>query len=466
MGLRVYGEWERDELYFKFPVLEGAYSRRTAEAWFVNLLRRLGPFWAGFEAFRVDPDYGGGYDSRRGGVVLYTDRAGLSEDQAMLAEYPLVDDNDDNDRYSDDNIKDFPGSGEIESGVFPGLDEDHDNVPDDDRNLNGVPDYQEPFLLYYSDPQDFVYGVDMNNNGVIDRRENDDLPDYPYRRDTRGFHAFLSWNPTRNFDLTLGWYRVEQIAGGGRAVSRYARFSFGYRFPRLGEVEVYHDSKRVEDTIPDPVYVYKPGRNNDPTNPPDPDPLLMEDSWVHTSFVRASFTGVPGLRVSLSMKGVWNLQMDEHDLIRSLAAVQRADYELKLGRLTLRPMLKVMEKQVKRRSRPRPQESWTQFAPILRADVKLTDRTALRLGWQGVRLPVESLRNVLAFRYRDGVDPSSSYSSTDFVLMVSNRTDYMGYKIVSDVGVQFRSEEYEEELVARTRNARFTRFFVNVVVGY
>ena len=151
-------------------MLRGQRDQQRAAAWYVHALKDVGRWEVGGEVFRLGPRYGGGYDSRRGGVRLYTDLGGESQDQQMLSEFPLVDDNDDNDRYADDNLRDYPNGSETESGVFPGLDEDNDNIPDDDKNANGIPDFEEPFLLYYSDPQEFVYGIDLNNNGVIDER--------------------------------------------------------------------------------------------------------------------------------------------------------------------------------------------------------------------------------------------------------------------------------------------------------
>lgn len=44
-------------------------------------------------------------------------------------------------------VRYYPNGGEAEPQVFPGLDEDHYNVPGDDRNGNGLADYEEPFLL-------------------------------------------------------------------------------------------------------------------------------------------------------------------------------------------------------------------------------------------------------------------------------------------------------------------------------
>ena len=132
-----------------------------------------------------------------------------------------MDDNDDNDRYADDHQDDFADALALEAGVYPGLDEDDDNIPDDDRNANGVPDFEEPFLLYFSDPQEFVYGLDMNNNGVIDVRENDDKPDYPYDRDRRGQHYTAALQPVAGLEIGAGHYRMRAITSGARAFSSY-----------------------------------------------------------------------------------------------------------------------------------------------------------------------------------------------------------------------------------------------------
>ena len=284
VGLRVRGEIAANTLYRKFPVIGGHNDDTRSHAWYLNLLRTLPRFHrlqVGAEFFHIGPEYGGGYDSRRGGVVLWSGKAD------RVAEFPLVDDNDDGDRYPDDNVKDFFGGTAKEAGVFPGLDEDNDNIPDNDRNANGIPDYEEPFLLYDSDPQEFVYGLDMNNNGVIDARENDDKPEYPYDRDREGKHFTAAVRPLPGLELAAGYYRLVAITAGGRALSTYLRAVYKYSQPEHFTLDLNHDSKRVKDTIPDPVYVFHPGRIPEPLEPlgmPDPDPLLQQNSRVHTSF--------------------------------------------------------------------------------------------------------------------------------------------------------------------------------------
>ena len=63
--------------------------------------------------------------------------------------------------------------------VFPGYDENSDFISDFNQNDNTLPDYDEPFVRYGVDAPEFLFGVDMNNNGIIDRFENDNLADLP-----------------------------------------------------------------------------------------------------------------------------------------------------------------------------------------------------------------------------------------------------------------------------------------------
>ena len=107
------------------------------------------------------------YDSEREGIV------------------ELVEDNDDQDRFPDTVRFDWLQG---DSQVFPGWDQNNDFVPDINQNdnfvrSNAVPDYEEPFLRFHSDRPEFLFGMDMNNNFWIDQYENDEEPDYPYRRE-------------------------------------------------------------------------------------------------------------------------------------------------------------------------------------------------------------------------------------------------------------------------------------------
>lgn len=89
-----------------------------------------------------------------------------------------------------------------------------------DRNINGIPDYLEDFLLYSSDPPAFELGNDLNNNGIPDWEDDDILPDYGYSvgyvitsdgivtQGIRGLRLNLRWfpplsNTTIDFGATI-----------------------------------------------------------------------------------------------------------------------------------------------------------------------------------------------------------------------------------------------------------------------
>ena len=114
-----------------------------------------------------------------------------------------------------------------DNAVFPGLDENNDFISDFNQNdtedrENFVPDYEEPFLRYHSDRPEFLFGIDMNNNGWIDRFENDEEPDYPYGRDLRGRNLYAGVMISPEAKLTVGWLDEELISGDGRNRSAYS----------------------------------------------------------------------------------------------------------------------------------------------------------------------------------------------------------------------------------------------------
>ena len=428
IGLKARGEIAMNHLYRKFPVLNGHNDDVRTRAWYLNVLKTFPQFnqlRVGGEWFYSGAQFGGGYDSRRGGVVLYS---GALYSRRALAEYPLVDDNDDGDRYSDDNRNDFFGSGARESGVFPGLDEDNDNIPDNDRNANGIPDFEEPFLLYFADPQEFVYGLDMNNNGVIDSREDDAKADYPYDRGRKGRHLTADLPLAPGLSTGLGYYSMKAMAEGSRAVSKYLRAAYSYADPKRFTIHLNHDSKRVNDSIPDPVYIFDPTGRRTPLYPPDPDPLLQRDSWVHTSFAGVRYAGFAPLNLETNFKVVYNRMFDledtaisEKDTRMIYTMVNKLDYRWRWGRFVFKPMYKRLWQRQTLDSRRAPLVWTVRSAPILRVDYVVSDEILVQLGQQGIRLPSLGIDRRLAFRSVDNVEGFRSFAATDFMAMLTIR---------------------------------------------
>ena len=139
-----------------------------------------------------------------------------------------------------------------QSTVFPGYDENGDFIYDHNQNRNLQPDYDEPFLRFRSDRPEFLFGFDMNHNGKIDRFEDDDLPDYPYLRDQRGFNTYLRVNAGPSMTLLLGRQRLRLLAGDGRTRSWYFMWAWTREVPS-GRLRVFEHGALVEDNIADPV---------------------------------------------------------------------------------------------------------------------------------------------------------------------------------------------------------------------
>ena len=140
------------------------------------------------ELFSIGPDYNTALRTFHSDVGSVG--GGLKNNTGV---WTMGDDNDDDDRYPDrmytNTVSGVNTRGQDPDGVFPGKDEDGDGIPDNNRNSNELPDYFEPFLMYDVDPDEYDYGPDLNQNHVIDTREDDRKPDYPYDADLKGGHA-------------------------------------------------------------------------------------------------------------------------------------------------------------------------------------------------------------------------------------------------------------------------------------
>jgi len=526
------GEFVLNPQDFKFPTEKGKHRRKTAKAGFLTLLGKMGNKGnIGAEIFRIEPTYGGWYDSQRGGLVLHTDvreSAGGVENAtgAMTQEFRVYDDNDDHDNWPDD----YPGSSDLlymakgafdrptypssrpEGGVYPGLDMNGDLILDYDRNRNSVEDYLEPFYGYDVDPPEFVYGIDLNNNLVPDFRENDDEPDYPYRRDQQGTHLFydLTRRPWWLSTMRIGRYRSEEIAGGREMKVLYARMGLRSESAKFW-LSFDEDIKRVRDDIPDDVYrvvtVFDPRgtgtrdavainqKYNEPRHPPPPDFLPMRNSLVNT--VNLDSRWMPGgeVQIANSFKYVLNRKYDdedgdgsplqEEDTLHNFSMVNKASYTRQiLPKLIVTARLKhllakwgegsyvpvdtfktfVYEEEVEAEDGTsrvdtvaalEGEASWSLVMPELIVSYALTPRTRIEFGQHGLFLPF------LQGRYIDREIPANSYEQRVSLLQLSMEGAYGGYRMVSSVGLKWENVELNKRALGE--DVDFTSFFVDVI---
>ena len=490
VGLWVRGEFAESFTYSRYrdgtpgeqvaltggvPVLRegnGERHRLRDRAGYVQFERETARFAFGGELFSIGPMFNQRLTAKPGDVQLGGNRPFLKNKTTFFS---LLDDNDDQDNNPESKI---PGVAP-DLSVFPGQDADNDGIPDTNRNLNNLPDYLEPFLLYQADPDEYVYGLDFNNNDVVDEREDDQKEDLPYDRDLRGGHGYVRWQPWTGTGATLGWLQSHQIAGGGRNDQRYVRIQYSGERPGVGEWLIEDELKRVWDDVPDDVFSW--------TASPEPvdilftttksgrfeyrptfvtDPLNYRNSLVNRLYVSGILRWLPGWRITTRMKLEHNRQHggrlgdgseQAKDRIRSLAWVQQADYTWRIGALTLQPALKGLWLKRTRQRAGRALVHTHTVVPIVMARYELSPATELKAGFQGVP--------GWWFEETDLAEPRDSFERQTLMVVLSNMSDYSGYRISANLGIMQDKKVFKDEF-RFLESYDTTSIFVRVFLGY
>jgi len=257
---------------------DGEMQRETA--WFINLKQRWGKLLLEAARYHIDPGYTTTY--RNFGSNTDRDEAYTLPRTSEAAEvtpyddgnYTLIEDDDDNDDWPDD--EDF-------DGVLPEA---------DDRDKNGILDFQEDFLIFDADPPVFEDLIDLNNNGVVDSLEDDHEPQYPYGINRDGWHLTANYEILANMNLKLGWLNEEEISSERRNDSRYIHINYQRDIPDFGTILFQDRYLLAHDSIPDYALTLLPG---------EPDPVEIVDrldyynARVNTASLQFLYTAVPNL---------------------------------------------------------------------------------------------------------------------------------------------------------------------------
>ena len=391
-GFELKGEYARSALYSRYPAKvqgatdfnRGERSQQRGGAYFLNAIRWFGreQGMVGAELFSMEPDY----TTEMRAFVPF--ELGLTSGHlaALVNQtvyWDLVQDNEDGDRYPDIRMGNVLGSprdrlDRDSDGVFIGQDGDHDGIPDTNRNFNEIPDYEEPFLMWDVEPNEYTYGLDRNNNDEPDVREDDADPDYPYDADQTA--------------------QSIQLITHGRSL-RLDAPSFGYSFRD--------------------------------------DPLFYQDSYVNETYFEtwlrpwAGFDLVQKIRLRLNWQKGGRLHSGGFQKKRRLDlwnVVSRAEYRWQLGRLRVQPQLKVMLLRLDDRNARQPLRNEYRVIPILRLQYPVMPRTVLRFGLQGI--------GPFPYRVEDDAQPRNSFEQRVAFLTLTNRSAYFGYSLFTILGLR------------------------------
>ena len=105
------------------------------------------------------------------------------------------------------------------------------------------------------------------------------------------------------------------------------------------------------------------------------------------------------------------------------------------------------------------QEKWYETAPILRINYKITSKTMLQIGQQGFG---GGLSNRVKNQLEGSLDPISLKRNMTLV-MLSNNSDYWGYKIAANVGLLRTVVNYDAE---GKPSDDYSQMFLKIVCGY
>jgi hypothetical protein len=452
-GLSTQGEVALNRRYRKYPGPREAHLRQAvdqAHAAYLQTAYQRYPWLLWGEAFSIAADYSTQYWLVQGsGEIKY---------KAPIPEvYEFVEDDDDHNAIPE-WVRPFQATSN--ERAFPAYDENGDFIYDHNQNTNLFPDYEEPFLRFRADRPEFLFGLDLNHNNWIDRFENDELPDYPYKPDHRGYNVYVRGNAGPNFSGTLGYQRLKLMAGDGRARSLYTLWAWTRSLARGGRLRVYEFGEWVQDHIPDDVQQWvQPvgalGRMQDFR-----DPLPARNTWKNTLYLDADQRLGKGLR--LFHRAKWELlsQRDPAALVRRregrpfsgfLGVINKAEWTLPLGLGALEPRFKSEFRQDRPFSTRFPRAtSLEEIALLLWTQPLMAERTRVnyfaRYGRQLFSTELETGLELSRFWMLEGrrEEIAQDYTSWALVLQVVNRTAYLGYKLVSRVGLQWRQRHFED----------------------
>ena len=283
---------------------DGKLGRETA--WFVQLKSRYGKLHLEGVLYHIDPGYTTTYlnfGAHPNRDQIYTLERGRPDRpvESRIAEelrpwdetdYILIEDDDDGDDQPDDSESD---------GVIPRA---------DDRDQNGILDYQEDFLIFDADPPVFTKIIDLNNNGTIDSIEDDFEPEYEYGIDRQGYHLKAKYDLLDNLAVQVGWLNESEISSRRKNNAKYIHVTYKRDIPDFGSFHFQNRFVRAQDDIPDytivlPVGELEPIQINDE--------LDFYNARVNTTILECRYTAVRNLTLEAKFLVLMQKQLEQDE---------------------------------------------------------------------------------------------------------------------------------------------------------
>ena len=283
---------------------DGKLGRETA--WFIQLKSRFSKLHLEGVLYHIDLGYTTNYlnfgaHPNRGEIyTLEPGRPNIPLEEQIAEEltpwdtatYGLIEDDDDGDDWPD--AIDF-------DGVIPRA---------DDRNQNGVLDFQEDFLIFQADPSVFTNIIDLNNNSIVDSIEDDYEPEYEYGIDRQGYHLKARYDLFDNLAVEAGWLNESEISSRRKNNAKYIHVTYKRDIPDFGSFHFQNRFVRVQDDIPDytivlPVGELQPIHINDE--------LDFYNARANTTTLQCIYTAVSNLTLEAKLFLLMQKQFEQDE---------------------------------------------------------------------------------------------------------------------------------------------------------
>ena len=428
-------------------------------AYYVTASKDAYPFFAYGELYRLEPEY-------QTNAFISDARGFIDYENPTRYSFESVDDNDDQDRFADwkrlwqngdfaFGESPFGTGGQADPQVFPGYDENSDFISDFNQNDNGQPDFSEPFLRYSVDPPEFLFVVDMNNNNVIDRFENDNFADYPYRKDRDGWNVYGGAFLTEAIKVTVGSSTADEISSKRSAEITYTVLTGQWNWPGI-EAKAFQYARFVKDDIKDDVIQWV-----DPDGFQEMiDPLITQDTFVWTGYMTFDYLRFKNLNIYNKVKYDWfkqrGSQADVKDDRLFLGVINKIDYPLPItDNLSFWPRWKGIYRKVNPTfSTDLDISEWSQFF-MLTSKYFILPTTFIEYGVEFNLFRNLNIRpDILPPGYVD------DFAGTVLALQLSNRSAYLGYSLTMNTGFRWERKAFEE--ATETNSLLFIRVFAGL----
>ncbi|HDY88379.1 MAG TPA: hypothetical protein ENH82_09755 [bacterium] len=392
----------------------------------------------------------------------------------------LIEDNDDDDQYPDTQTQNKTmgygyGTGVDPDGVFPGNDMDHDSYPDNEKNFNNIPDYDEPFLMFDVDPDEYVFGDDFNNNTIPDFREDDMKYDTPYDLDRKGHHFYVRFSPVKSLNLFAGSFRTRGVGLDIRTDDDYFKAIINYDVFTIGNIYAEYRYEKIQDNFQD-SFVVVPTRAN--LKLPGLgmverynrdfyyDEIEYRNSRVNKFFLDSRIRAIPSITMENHVKYERNKQIEgtmydntfqPKDIVSILAMTNKFVYTKLWGSWTFSPGIKFRLYKKDRSESLNPLDHYLMRIPLVYLKYRVSPDTNVTLGIQGFK--------GFELQYRDYIQSHNDYKQINYMLQVENRTTYFGLDIWGGFGFKLEEIKFSEDY-RKFEEYKSSSFFVRMWLGY